>query len=367
MNIGPGSDFNFANQLESFVTGVELSPAAQQYLDQLEIDLRGTPISSGFFSGFANYSGLAQQTLDLFDPSTYSMKTAARAAGSAIFGFPGTLAMGAFFPNDPYPELFAGQGPIANTGNVLMDAVTAKTMDIHFENYQRNPNDVGFVNGELVSISRSKLPGTDIELRSITGNVNMTVEDWDRATAVRDGKHPETGDATLAPAGGGFIDTATGNYVSRSGQITSYGPAGTMEELARTNPEAHALAMENRSVSSFSRMFDALFGPEPTPRDLLVEDPLAVGPESRPSQGTGPTYETRSVPATDAKGRGIMSGRPGVQVMSGMVETVRKDPESEPEPELSVPDDIEGAMELDFGYEASDMAADDPATDEAEV
>tara|TARA_A100001515_G_scaffold65427_1_gene51811 strand:- start:2046 stop:2207 length:162 start_codon:yes stop_codon:yes gene_type:complete len=53
--------------------------------------------------------------------------------------------------------------------------------------------------------------------------------------------------------------------------------------------------------------------------------------------------------------------------MSGMVETVRKDPESEPEPELSVPDDIEGAMELDFGYEASDMAADDPATDEAEV
>ena len=62
-----------------------------------------------------------------------------------------------------------------------------------------------------------------------------------------------------------------------------------------------------------------------------------------------------------------MSGRPGVQVMSGMVETVRKDPESEPEPELSVPDDIEGAMELDFGYEASDMAADDPATDEAEV
>ena len=259
MDMSPGSGFNFANQLESFTTGVELSPAAQQYLDQLEFGfLPGAPGQRGFFSQFVDYSGITQQTLDLFDPSTYTAKTAARAAGSAIFGFPGTLAMVAFFPNDPYPELFAGQGPIANTGNVLLDAVTAKTMDIHFENYQRNPNDVGFVNGELVSISESKLPGTDITLRSITGNVDMSVEDWDRATAVRDGLHPETGDATLAPAGGGFIDTATGNYVSKSGEITSYGPAGTMEELARTNPAAHALAMENRSVSSFSRMLDAV-------------------------------------------------------------------------------------------------------------
>ncbi len=54
-----------------------------------------------------------------------------------------------------------------------------------------------------------------------------------------------------------------------------------------------------------------------------------------------------------------MSGRPGVQVMSGMTETVRKDPESEPEPDLSLPDDIEGAAELDFGYDESE--------DEAEV
>ena len=54
-----------------------------------------------------------------------------------------------------------------------------------------------------------------------------------------------------------------------------------------------------------------------------------------------------------------MSGRPGVQVMSGMVETVRKDPEPEPEPELSVPDDIEGAMELDLGFDESKDEEDD--------
>tara|TARA_Y100000114_G_scaffold156267_1_gene182903 strand:- start:48 stop:1175 length:1128 start_codon:yes stop_codon:yes gene_type:complete len=370
------------NEFRTFDFNVELSDAVLDFI-ATELDLAKEFPSEiakqgGVFSRMNSYRGLAGQTLDVF--GDLSLKGIGKMAASQFdpLGL-GGLAFSAFFPNPPAPEIVKGMGPIAQLGHPIADLVTAKVMDQHIENIQRSKGrDAVFVDGELVTISESKLPGTDITLRSITGNADITVEQVERAQAVNiDNVHPETKQATLAEVSSGFIDTATGNFVSRSGDIFSYGPEGAMRELEISNPAAYAQAMESRKTGSLSRVFDnivdAFFGSTPTPKDVIVEDPLAIGPESRPSQGAGPTYETRSVPATDARGRGIMSGRPGVQVISGMVETVRKDPDPAPAPvdtspnDPSIPDDIEGATELDFGYEASDMAADDPATDEAEV
>lgn len=252
----PGSGEDYLGSLfESFDTNIEFTDTYQDYIDGL------TAMGASYenvFTQVTSFPGVTQQTQDMFFST--SPRDLAQTAITAVGGNLPGMMMGAALAADPYEGFVKGMGPIAQTGSSFLNTVTNTVMDKHVENIMAG-NEAAMIDGELVSVSTSNIPGTEITVRSLTGLTDLTMEQFDAAFAVnRDQVHPETGEASLEPAGNGYIDTATGNYVGPDGQISAYGPYGTMEQLAQTNPQAHATAMENRSRNSFAQAFKDFFG-----------------------------------------------------------------------------------------------------------